>query len=324
MRRAARGRAAVGSTSCLVRDQHRARASSSSASVTVTMSSTRAADDLEGPLPHAQAADPVGDGGRGGGQGDAPPGPQRRLGVGGGRRLDPDDPGRRGAALDRGRGAGDQPAPAHRDQHQVQVTDVVEQLQGGRALAGHDVVVVEGVDQVQAALGGQVGGEGLAVLAGHAGGDHLGAVGAGRGHLGRVGAGRHHHHRPAPGLGRGQGNGLAVVAGADRQDPGRPAVRVEGEQGVERPPGLERPHPLQVLGLGHHLAAELHVKQPGGEHGGAVDPAGDPGGGPLHVGHREGGVRGGAFGPTGEIPLPHPAAATTALAARSPSSAVTS
>ena len=49
--------------------------------------------------------------------------------------------------------------PAHRDQHQVQVAGVVEQLQGGRALPGHDVVVVEGVDQVQAAVGGQVGGE---------------------------------------------------------------------------------------------------------------------------------------------------------------------
>jgi hypothetical protein len=113
-----------------------------------------------------------------------------------------------------------------------------------------------------------------------------------------------------------------VVAGGDRQHPGRPPVRVEGEQGVERPPGLERPDPLQVLGLGHHLAAELGVQQAGGDDGGAVDVAGDPGGRPLHVGHGEGGVRGDAFGPTGGFP--HPAAATTALAARSPSSAVTS
>ena len=102
------------------------------------------------------------------GRGMRRPAAQRRLGVGGGRRLDPDDPGRRRAALDGGGGAGDQPAPAHRDQHQVQVGGVVEQLQGGRALPGHDVVVVEGVDQVQAAVGGQLGGEGLAVLAGHA------------------------------------------------------------------------------------------------------------------------------------------------------------
>jgi hypothetical protein len=286
----------------------------------------QAADDLEGALADAQGADPVGHGGRGRRQRDAPPGPQRRLGVGGGGRLDPDDPGRGRAALDRGRGPRDQPAPAHRDQHQVQVGHVGEQLEGGRALPGHDVVVVEGVDNVQAALGGQVGGEGLAVVAGDTLHDHLGPVGPGGGHLGRVGAGRHDHHRPAAGLGRGQGDRLAVVAGADRQHPGGPPAGVEGEQGVERPPGLERPHPLQVLGLEGHPAAQLPVEQPRGQHRGPVDPPGDPGRGLLHIGHPEpmvGGVRGGAFRPTGRSAA-HPAAATTALAARSASSAVTS
>jgi hypothetical protein len=229
------------------------------------------------------------------------------------RRLDPHDPDPGRAALDRGRRAGDQPAPTHRDEHQVQVGHLLQQLEGGRALPGHHVVVVEGVDQVQAALGGQVGGEGLAVLAGHPHADDLGAVGPGGGHLGRVGPGRHHHHRPAPGLGRGQGDRLAVVAGRDRQHPGRPPGRVQGEQGVERPPGLERPDPLQVLGLGDHLAAELAVQQPGGDQRGAVDVAGDPGRRPLHVQDREGGGR-----------PAHPAAAATALAARSASSALTS
>ena len=70
------------------------------------------------------------------------------------------------------------------------------------------------------------------------------------------------------------------------------AGRVEGEQGVERPPGLERPDPLQVLGLGQPPAAELPVQQPGGDHRGAVDPAGDPGGRPLHVGQGGGGGAG--------------------------------
>ena len=68
------------------------------------------------------------------------------------------------AALDGGGGPGDQPAPAHRDQHQVQVGGVGEQLEGGRALAGHHVVVVEGVDQVQAAALGQLGHEKLSRL----------------------------------------------------------------------------------------------------------------------------------------------------------------
>jgi hypothetical protein len=190
---------------------------------------------------------------------------------------------------------------------------LLQQLQGGGALAGHDVVVVEGVDQVQPAVGGQVGGEALAVLAGHAVHHHLGAVGGGGGHLGRVGAVRHHHHRPAAGLGGGQGDRLAVVAGADRQHPGRPPGRVEGEQGVEGPPGLERPDPLEVLALGHHPAAELAVQQAGGEDRGAVDPPGDPGGRPLDLRHREGRGR-----------PAHVAAATTALAARSASAALTS
>ena len=47
-------------------------------------------------------------------------------------------------------------------------------------------------------------------------------------------------------------------------------VVAKGEQGGERPPGLERPDPLQVLGLGHHLAAELPVQQAGGDDRGAV------------------------------------------------------
>jgi len=119
--------------------------------------------------------------------------------------------------------------------------------------------------------------------------------------------------RAAAGLGGGQRHRLAVVAGADRQHPARPLGGVQGEQGAERPPGLERAGALQVLGLEQHPAAELAVQQPRGQHRGAVDPAGDPAGRPLHLGQAE---RRGLLG--------HAPAATIAPAARSASSGVTS
>ena len=191
------------------------------------------------------------------------------------------------AALDGGGRPGDQPAPAHRDQHQVQVGGVLEQLEGGRALPGHHVVVVEGVDQAQAAGGGQLGREGLAVLAGHPGHDHLGPVGPGGGHLGRVGAGRHHHHRPAPGLGRGQGDRLAVVAGADRQDPGRPAAGSRASRALNAPLALNAPTRCRCSALATTWQPSSRSSRREVSDRGAVDAAGDPGGRPLHVGDRE-------------------------------------
>ena len=47
--------------------------------------------------------------------------------------------------------AGQQPAAAERDEHDVEVVDLVEQFEPGRALAGHDERLVVGVHERQAA-----------------------------------------------------------------------------------------------------------------------------------------------------------------------------
>ena len=88
----------------------------------------------------------------------------------------PDDAHVGSQPLDRGRDAREQPAASRRDQHGGGLGGLLEDLEAGRALAGHDVGVVEGVDQDGTGLVGErLGGdEGLGeVLTGEA---HLGAV----------------------------------------------------------------------------------------------------------------------------------------------------
>ncbi len=240
------------------------------------------------------------------------------MSVGGDGGLDPDHSGHRRPALHRRRGAADQPAPADGHKHHVELVDLLQQLQRRGSLTGHDVQVVEGVDQVQAPLGRQAKHHRFARGRRDALGDHLGAVGAGGRDFGGIGVGRHHDHRAGAGLRRGERDRLAVVARAHRDHAAGARRRLQRQQRVEGPARLERANPLQVLGLGEHLAAELGIQPSRAEHRGPVHPAGDARGGGLDVGEPEAG--GVALG----SPAAHPAAATIARAAWSAAPALTS
>src|SRR2546430_10043920 len=61
----------------------------------------------------------------------------------------------------------------------LQVRRVLQHLQGDRALTGHDVEVVERVDEHQVALLAQLHGEGRGLVVALAVDDHFGAMGAG-------------------------------------------------------------------------------------------------------------------------------------------------
>ena len=62
-----------------------------------------------------------------------------------------------------GRAAGDQPAAADGDEQEVERAGVLDQLQRGRALAGHDPLVVVGVDDREAVALRVLGHQRLAV-----------------------------------------------------------------------------------------------------------------------------------------------------------------
>ena len=106
----------------------------------------------------------------------------------------------------------DEPATADGDHQRVEAVDVVEQLESGRALAGHDPGVVERVHQDHAALGGERVHELLTVLAVALVLHDLGAVALGGGTLERRRVCGHEDDRPGPAQPCGQGDGLGVIA----------------------------------------------------------------------------------------------------------------
>ena len=75
---------------------------------------------------------------------------ERLVGVGGQVGLDAEHLHLGPAGLDRGRHAGAEPAAADRDQHHLDVGQVLEDLEADGALAGDDVAMVVGRDQRQA------------------------------------------------------------------------------------------------------------------------------------------------------------------------------
>ena len=154
--------------------------------------------------------------------------PDRRAGVEGeshrvrALRLDPVDPRRRPDLPDRGRDARDQPAATDRHDDDVDVRQVLEDLEPGRAVAGDQLRVVERVHERQAALGREplLLGEHLADVA--AVDDDLGAVvTAGVELRADRGLGHDHRRRHADRPGRPRAR-LGRVARGDRDDPRRP------------------------------------------------------------------------------------------------------
>ncbi len=113
------------------------------------------------------------------------------------------------------RAAGEPPA-AHRDEEGVEGAHLVEELEGGGALAGDDVGVVVGVDQVLAAAG-HLGGGDLFPVGGVAG-DDARPVALGGGALGRGRVVGHDHGRRGAEEPRRQRQALGMVPGGVGDD----------------------------------------------------------------------------------------------------------
>ena len=87
--------------------------------------------------------------------------------------------------LRRGGAAGQQTAAAEADEEEIELADLFDQLQRGRAVAGHDKRVVVGRDHRRAEVGGDALGDGGAIFGVAVVEDDLRAVAAGGGDLGR-------------------------------------------------------------------------------------------------------------------------------------------
>ncbi len=186
--------------------------------------------------------------------------------------LDPDDAQLRALGLEHRGDAGDQPAAAHRHQQQFQLRRLVQQFQAHRALAGDDQLVVVGVDEGQAALGGDLPGPLAGLADAVAVQDHLRPEGAGARHLHvRRVAGHHDNRRDAqlPGV---VSHRLGVVAGGHGDHPASARLRAQGFQLDQGPAVLERAGKLQVLQLQADLGPGLLRQQAGPHTGGAHHP----------------------------------------------------
>ena len=159
--------------------------------------------------------------------------------------------------------------------------DVLDQLERGRRLPADHVPVVEGVDQMQAAGRGEFLHDLVAGQRGDAVAQHLGAVTLGRRALERVRIVVHHHRGRQPGLGRGPGDGLRVVAARDRDH--APGTRGQRAHGIRRSPVLERAGALQRLGLQPELAPAGGVERGHVERRRAPRATGDAGARRLEV-----------------------------------------
>ena len=185
---------------------------------------------------------------------------ERALGVVGLRGLDADNAGPGGQCLNRQRGPGEQAAPPTGRQDQVEGPGLFDQLPGGRRLAGDHPPVVVRVDQGQPVPLDLFGHGRLARRERRLAGDDSRTVALGRRALHRRGrAGHHDADRNAKQL-TGQRHRLCVVAGGVRDHPRRPLRVPELQQGVHRPPELERTDALEVLALQQHRAAGARVQ----------------------------------------------------------------
>src|SRR5260370_34145 len=103
-------------------------------------------------------------------------------------------------------------------------------------------------------------------------GDDPGAIALGRRPLDRRGGPGHDDtHGDAEQL-PGQGKRLRVVARRVGDHPRRASLLAQLQQGVHRPPELERPDALEVLALQQDCATAPSVQGPRLEDGGPVDP----------------------------------------------------
>jgi len=203
-------------------------------------------------------------------------------------RLDADDADIRLHMLGRCRHTRDQAATADGHGQDFEIGRVLEHLQGDGALAGHDVDVVEGVDEDEVALGAEGHGLSLRVVIAVALDHHLSAEFPGLLHLHEGGVARHDDgHRDTQALCV-VGEALAVVAGRGRDHPAPALVRRQLEELVEGAPLLVGGGELQVLELHPHLGARNLRQGLGMAAGSAFDLAVDPRGGGFDIGESQG------------------------------------
>lgn len=199
-------------------------------------------------------------------------------------RLDAEDADLGVQGLGGGGHARDQAAAAYRHGQDLEVGHVLEHLQRHRALAGHDVEVVEGVDEGQALRLAQPQGVGVGVVIGVAVDDDVGAVVAGVLDLHERRAARHDdggRHAQARGV---IGQPLRMVAGRGGDDAAPALVLGQQQQLVQRAALLIGGGELQVLELEPHLRPGDLRQRARIAAGRALDMAGQPlGGGPDGV-----------------------------------------
>ena len=175
--------------------------------------------------------------------------------------LDPDHPDVRASLLaarllDRGGGAGHQAPAAERDQHRLDVRSLLHDLEPAGALPGHDVLVVVGVDQHGAGLGGEPHRLLQRLVEVGAVEDHLRAVPPGGVQLGDRGTLGHEHRGLDPEQLRGERDALRVVAGGRRDHAAGALLLGEPEHPHVGAADLERAGALEVLALEQHRAAD--------------------------------------------------------------------
>ena len=208
---------------------------------------------------------------------------QRLLAVVARQGLDTDHlaVGRQGTGCQRA--ASQQAATAQADEQGVQLAHFLDQLLGGRALAGDDVGMVVRRHQGQAALLCDPLAQRLAVFGETVVHDDLGTVAAGGGHLAGGCVLRHQHHGGHVEDLRGQGNRLGMVARRKSEHAPLALRRGEGAQGIKSAPELERAGALQVLALEEQCATQQCVGRAGTHDRGVQRVALQAVGGGLHI-----------------------------------------
>ena len=208
--------------------------------------------------------------------------------------LDAVDRAARSQVPRRGGAARKQAATADRRDQHVERADLLDQLDGQRALPRHHVRMIERWNHGHAALLGQRTHDGLRVFAVAVVAQHLRAVAFGGGALGGGRVVRHHHRGLHAEQRSGQRDGLRMVARREGDHAAGTLLRRELRDRVVGAADLEGADALLVLALEEELRAGQRVSRARAQHRRAVSHAGNAlvGAGDVVEGDRKRGVHG--------------------------------
>ena len=150
---------------------------------------------------------------------------------------------------DRRRDPARQPAATDRDEDDRDIRQVLDELEPDRPLAGDDPIVVERRDDLEPALGCELLGHLLALVAGRADDHDLGAVGRHPLALDRRRVGGHHDHGRRPQQASRSSDALGMVARRVGDDAAPALLRGQGRDRGVGASQLERPDRLEGFGL---------------------------------------------------------------------------